>query len=308
MIEYWAPIKNRLHEESLLHHPNNEIGKMFEVFFNEMLNQFSEDNMLFVDQGFLLTTSGLYLDIRGNELGLPRKEGTYAEGTVVFTLTKEIRKSAEPKKLENVEEDGITYDFRMEELQTLLDNINEERKDDEDYTTILEARSAEATFTIPEGTPVFSDVGFEYILTEDVVFQKGDILQEGKVKAKESGKRYNAGIGEIKVFNANEINKDLIVENLVRINGGNDGESDEEYARRLINNNSVNISVNYLKRQNIVIYAKKDVDDELRTKLTSFNPYLTNEYALIPPNNEISDYVLNELIINDWTEVYMRGW
>lgn len=308
MIEYWESIKNRLHEESLLHHPNNEIGKMFETFFNKMLNQFSEDNVLFLDQGFLITTSGLYLDIRGQELGLPRREGTFAEGTVVFTLTKEIIKSSAPKKLENVVEGGITYDFRMEELQTLLDNINEERQNDEDFTTILEARSAENTFTIPQGTPVFSNVGFEYLLVEDVVFNKGDILKEGKIRAKESGSRYNAGIGEICVFNASEINKDLIVENLVWINDGNDGESDEEYARRLINNNSVNISVNFLKRQNIVIYSKKDVDDELRNNLTSFNPYLNNEYALIPPNNEISDYVLNELIINDWTVVYIKGW
>lgn len=308
MTDYWETIKLRLHEESGLHHPSNKIGEFLEIFFNKILNQFSEDNMLFLDQGFIVTSSGLYLDKRGHELGLPRKEGEYATGTVVFTLTKEIPITQTPKPLENEEENGVVHDYRPAEIQTILNEMNNERIEDDDYDTIREPREATNKFTIPQGISIFSDVGFEYILQEDVTFEKGTIFVEGRIKAKESGGRFNAGIDTVNVFNANSINKDLIVTNISLISGGSDGESDSEYAQRLLNNESTNISVNYLKKMGILIYTKNDLDDNIRTKMTSFNPYLFNEYALIPPNNEVADFTLHELIVNDWTVVYIKGW
>lgn len=306
--DYWEAIKNRLHEESALQHPDNGVAPILKLIINYTLNKFSEDNILFLDQGFILTASGLYLDIYGHELGLPRKEGEYATGIVEFSLNREIPKTQEPVKLENEVENGIVYDYRPEEFQTLLDRINAERIEDDSVETIFEVRPATNTFTIPEGTSIFSETGFEYLLLDDVTFNKGDTIREGRVKALESGQRYNVGVNELILFNADSVDKDLAVTNPKSITGGKDGESDTEYGQRLLNNNSVNISVNYLKRQGIVIYTKGERDEDIRTKMTSFNPYLFNEYALIPPNNEVADYTLHELIVNDWTMVYIKGW
>lgn len=308
MTDYWETIRDRLHEESGLHHPSNKMGELFNVFFNGMLNQFSEDNMLFLDQGFIVTASGLYLDIRGHEIGLPRKEGEYASGSVIFTLTREVPETETPQKLENEEENGVVHDYRPSQIQTIIDEINTTRLEDNEYDTLIEARPAVNKFTIPQGMTVYSDVGFEYTLQEDVTFEKGDYFVEGLIKAKESGARYNAEIGTVNIFDSNQVNKDLIVMNTNLVKGGSDGESDAEYGQRLLNNESTNISVNYLKKQGITIYTKNDLSDDIRTKMTSFNPYLFNEYALIPPNNEVADYTLNELIVNEWTVVYIRGW
>lgn len=320
MTKYWESIRERLHEESALHHPLNQIGQLFEIFFDETLNQYHEDERLFQDQGFLITASGVFLDIRGEELGLPRKTGKYAVGTVEFTLVREINQTATPVPLENEEEGGVVYDYRPEDVQTLLDRINQKRKNEGSTVKILEAREATADFIIPQGTPVYSDVGFEYNLTGDVTFKKGQKIAYGEIIAKESGKRFNTSIDSISLMGVpsssddatlnavSTVNKDLVVTNTEAITGGEDGESDGEYRLRLLNNISRNISIGYLKRQGIIIYSTKSLKHDTRISLTSFNPYLANKYVLIPPNNEVLDFVKNELIINDSTLVYIKGW
>ena len=449
--DYWKAIRERLHEESGLHYPQNVMGQLLNIFFNSMLNQFSDDNRLFVDQGFLITSEGIYLDIRGKELGLPRKEGKYAEGNVVFTLTREIDQRKTPKPLPE-EEGDIIYDYTDEDVQIILDQLNEKRKKSKDYSTILEAREATSVFTIPENTIIYSNSGFEYALTSDVVFEKGQKTAKGHVKAKDSGEKYNAlidtltvfgesnfpidiasktvelvnqkscpngykfktgvlgaseqrfeiivkngnpvyvtrdgetylkpvydsygrkttlGVGEsiqtaifkksiietttnsdgttsdttltiatksinikndtgtittpktilnydnknsykfltyIKAVGGNDINKDLIVTNNEMIDGGEDGETDDQYRQRLLNNINTNITINYLKKQGIIIYSKKNHDDDVRTKMTSFNPYLNNMYDVIPPYNEVYDFVKYDLIADQYIMVYIRGW
>lgn len=444
-INYWKHIRDRLHEESGLHYPRNTMSQLFETFFNEILNQFSTDNRLFVDQGFLVTSSGLYLDIRGNELGLPRKEGKYASGKVIFTLTREIDKTKTPKPIPIDENEDIVYDYTPEDVQTLIDQINLKRKQ-KGNSTILETREATSIFTVPSGTVVYSDTGFEYILQNNVNFVKGQTYAEGVVRAKDSGERYNTEIDTLSIFGESnfpidlsnkiveltdqtscptgftfktsapldselafeiivkngepvyitennklylkpvyntqgalnklstgesvqtavfkkvlsgsgtydeqillptrqiniyndtktlkisktvlnyedsstykfltyvkgvggtDINKDLLVFNAEPIDGGEDGESDDSYRQRLLNNINTNISINYLKKQGIIIYSKKNLKDDVRTKMTSFNPYLNNKYDVIPPDNEVFDFVKYELIADPYIMVYIRGW
>lgn len=308
MTDYWRSIRKRLHEESGLHYPLNPVGQMLEIFFNEILTQFRNDKKTFMDQGFLITSEGLYLDIRGNELGLPRKEGKYAEGRVEFTLIHEIPQTSTPEKLKNETIGGEVFDFRLEDLQTILDRINNARKNDTNITTIYEARSATADFTIPKGMSIFSDTGFEYELMEDVKFLKGSQIASGLVRAKESGDRFNTEIDSLTIFNASEVNKDLIVTNTELIQGGVDGESDAEYKQRLLNNTSTNITLNYLKRMGIIFYSKNSLNEDVRTKLTSFNPYVSHYYAAIPPSNGVHDYVKYELITEDCFVIYIKGW
>lgn len=308
MTDYWSTIQERLHEESGLKYPLNPVGEMLKIFFNNILEQFSEDDRTFINQGFLITSEGLYLDIRGNELGLPREEGEYAEGKIEFTLTREIPKTQNPLKLENEEIEGIVFDFRLEDLQVLLDRLNENRKRDNSVETILEAREATADFVIPKGISIFSDTGFEYELLENVEFKVGQRIASGLIRAKETGSRYNADIGTLTVFGAEEVNKDLIVTNTELIKGGLDGETDDQYRQRLLNNISTNITINLLKNKNIIIYSKKSLNDDVRTRLTSFNPYLNDEYAIIPPNNEVHDYVKYELITEYCFVIYIKGW
>lgn len=436
-IHYWDAIRDRLHEESGLHYPRNTIGKLFNIFFDETLNQFTEDDRLFLDQGFLITSSGIYLDIRGKELGLPRKEGTYAKGTVEFTLTKKIPQSSVPQPLQNVNENGTVFDYRPSDVQTIINRINQERISNSLTNTILEVREATAPFTIPEGTSVFSDTGFEYVLMDNVEFEVGQKIAYGDVIAKESGQRYNTLIDTIHLFHndssvfegegavseltnqtskpdgysvkqgfpdnnekefeiivkndspvyitsnsklylkplytrtgvkntlstgesvvvalfkktvvdggeiiklpvvsveegnttieyldysndnaykfiiyiendvGSDVNADLVVTNTEAITGGVDGEEDDDYRLRLLNNISQNITINYLKRQGIIIYSVDSLEDNVRTKVTSFNPYVNNEYAIIPSNNEVRDFVKDELVTEYCFNIYIRGW
>lgn len=306
MTDYWATIQERLHEESGLHHPNNTMGRILESYFNGLLNEFSKDNEDFVDQGFLITSDGLYLDIRGDEFALPRKEGEYATGVISFTLTKEVNANETPKKIENISQEGVTFNYVPESIQNMIDSLNKERE--ENGEKLLETRECTKTFTIPEGTVVVSDTGFEYILRESVEFPQGETIISGKIIAKESGVRYNTEEETINVVNSSQINSDLRCTNPTKIFDGKDGESDDDYRRRLLNNINTNISVNFLKRQNIIIYTKNKLNDSVRTSMTSFNPCVNNMYCAIPPTDEVSDFLNNELIANDNVVVYIKGW
>lgn len=306
--DYWKAMELRLHEESGLHNPLNEIGQMFNIFFNEMLHQFSEDNRLFLDQGFLATAEGLYLDIFGKEMGLPRRGGKYAKGTVKFSLTRKIPQEEEPEKITNESEEGLTFDFQPEKIQDILDELNEERKNDASTTTILELREAESNIPIFKGTKIYSDTGFEYITTEEVTLPKGHKFVSVPVIARESGERYNAEANTLSVFDSSSIDDDLIVMNIDEIKGGEEEENDGSYRQRLLNNKTLNISVNHLVRNGVIVYTKENVDDDIRIKTTSNNPYLNNKYALIPPENEVKEFIIKDLLMDDNVRIYIMGW
>lgn len=317
-IDYWESIRNRLHEESGLHYPFNEIGQMLELFFNKILNEFSTENRNFLDQGFLHTTTGIYLDERGKEMAMPRKGGKPAKGYVQFILTQKIPETETPTELiaKTNSTDGKTYDFQLDSVKNILNRINKERFDDENITTILEPRQAKSNITIPKGTSVYSDVGFEYLTTREVILKKGEMIITIPVQSNGKGPQYNTEENTIKTFvykgteedNVSYINSDLIVVNDTQIKGGKAGESDDAYRQRLLNNINSNISVNHLKKQGVTLFSKKEVDDNIRVKLSSNNPYVTNKYGAIPPNREMKDYMENEMIINDWVILYHKGW
>ncbi|RAP46455.1 MAG: hypothetical protein BZ136_07555 [Methanosphaera sp. rholeuAM74] len=86
------------------------------------------------------------------------------------------------------------------------------------------------------------------------------------------------------------------------------GEDDESYRQRLFNLTSCYLSVNFIKMQNALVYTKDDVEDSIRLKMTSNNPYLNNEYAVIPPNVDVFDFLENDVLFDDVYVLYKRGW
>lgn len=160
MTNYWKYIEERLHEESNLHYPNNNIKLILETYLNGILNKFYEESIDLLKNSFLLTMTGKHLDLKGEEYGIKR------------------------------------------------------------------------------------DVD----------------------------------------------------------------ESDDEYRQRLFNVVLEYLSVNFIKMQKTLVFTKKSVDDNIREKMTSNNPYLNNEYAVIPPNDDISNFLKNDVIYEDVYQIYVKGW
>ena len=308
MTDYWTAIQERLHEESGLRYPLNTMTRILQTYFNHILNKFSEDNREMVDQGFLITTSGYFLDIRGAEMGLPRHEGTYATGQVTFTLIREIKQEQESTPLPEVIDDGETFDFVPDAVQVLMNKLNTEREET-DSPTKIDIRIAKNAETFGKGLRLKSETGFEYVLEETVTIPAGSSIGTGRIKAVESGQRYNTEANTITTIVDNGYNNgNYMVTNAADIVDGVDGEDDDSYRKRLLNNISTNISVNFLKRQGIIIYSKKSLKNNIRVNMTSFNPYLNDEYCLIPPDDELLDYVTNEVIGDYCFVVYLKGW
>lgn len=306
--DYWEAIERRLHEESGLHSPLNGIGQLFNTFFNEMLHKFSDDNISFLDQGFLVTAEGLYLDLFGEEMAMPRYKGKFAKGNIIFQLVNRIPKTEKPKKLPKSDE-PVTFDYSYESVQQILDSINEERLKEPEYTDLVEPRNAESDVPIFKGTRLFSDKGFEYVTMYDVTIPEGSSTTTVPITAVKSGSMYNVdNKKEITVVDKSNINEDLIVFNDAPVTGGKDGETDNHYRRRLLNNESVNLSVNQIKREGIIVYSKKNRDDVIRVKMSSLNPYMSNKYALIPSNDEKLYFSEYDLIADDNVKVYRKGW
>ena len=158
--DYWRYIEERLHEESLLHYPDNKLRLILKSFLNGILNDFYDDSFDLMKQSFLVTMSGKYLDIKAEEYGLKRKTD----------------------------------------------------------------------------------------------------------------------------------------------------ESDDELRQRIFNATSTYLSVNFIKLQKTLIYTKKDLNDSIREKMSSNNPYLNNEYAVIPPDVETYDFLENDVVYEKIYQLYKKGW
>lgn len=257
MTEYWRAIERRLHEESALHYPRNKMRLILKAYIDGTLNKFDADDRKFFEQGFLLTCSGEYLDLRGAEMGIPRKEGKIATGTVTFKLT----------------------------------------------------NGAVSRISIPKGTIVSSYVtGYEYVTKNRAYIEVGETSVTVNVQAITYGKKYNCSKNEITYVETESIPSTVAVINETACTGGEDGESDGEYRQRLFNFISTNLSVNFLKKQGIIIYSKKKYDDEIRTKMSSLNPYMSNQYCAIPPNDTIMKYVEKDIIYYKIMQIYIKGW
>ena len=256
-MDYWRFIQRRLHAESALHYPRNRVRKILRAYLNGTLNDCEVDSRHFFEQGFLLTCEGRFLDERGNEMGIPRKKGKTAEGTVHFELSK----------------------------------------------------PATSRLKIPKGTLVYSSfTGYEYLTTYDAYIDVGETEVVVKIQAITYGKRFNAYEEELTTIDTTYLSKDLTVKNEIPILGGEDMESDAEYRQRLFNSISVNLSINFLKRQGIIIYSKKEYNNNIRIKLSSLNPYLNNKYAAIPPSNEVLNFLDRDVIHDKIMQIYIKGW
>ena len=160
LTDYWRYIEDRLHEESMLHYPENKLKEILNSFLNGVLNEFYDDSFDLMKQSFLVTMSGKYLDIKAEEYGLKRDTG----------------------------------------------------------------------------------------------------------------------------------------------------ESDDELRQRIFNATSTYLSVNFIKLQKTLIYTKKNLNDSIREKMSSNNPYLNNEYAVIPPDVETYDFLENDVVYEKIYQLYKKGW
>lgn len=161
---------------------------------------------------------------------------------------------------------------------------------------------------IPRNTLMLSIYGYEYITLNDAYIGVGETTTTVNVQAITYGKRYNIDAKELTIIDNTRLSSELEVSNEIPITGGTDGETDEEYRKRIFNAYSPRLTVDYLKKQGIIIYSKKEFEEDIRTKMTSLNPYLNNVYAGIPPNEEIADFLDNDVIHNKHIYIYTKGW
>ena len=175
--------------------------------------------------------------------------------------------------------------------------------------TFTLTEDAKSKLKIPRNTTIQNRVtSYEYITTRDAYIEEGEKNVVVSVQSITYGKRFNADIGELTLFSNQYLPSNLSVNNEGTITGGSDGETDSEYRKRLFNSYSAHLTINYLKKQGIIIYSKKNYEDEIRINMTSLNPYLNNKYAAIPPNDEILDFLDNDVIHDKHMMIYIKGW
>lgn len=85
-------------------------------------------------------------------------------------------------------------------------------------------------------------------------------------------------------------------------------ESDNDYRQRLFNAISTVLNVNFIKKQGIIVYTKKEKEDNIRQKMTSNNPYINNTYAIFPKTSTSSFFISTDFIYEYVTTYYMKGW
>ncbi|WP_455644815.1 hypothetical protein [Methanosphaera sp.] len=160
MTNRWTPIELRLHEESGLHYPENHVRKILEACINGILNDVESEIDDAIYESFLLTCSGIYLDMNGEEIGILRETD----------------------------------------------------------------------------------------------------------------------------------------------------ETDDEYRQRLFNALSSYLSVNFVKLQGMILYSKDELESNIRSKLTSLNPYLSKYYAGIPKNSIATEFLTTDMIYEYNIYYYVKGW
>lgn len=73
MVTKWDAIESRLHEETALRYPDNKMRKILEATLNGLLGDLEKDTMDLFYESFLITATGKYLDLRGEEFGIKRE-------------------------------------------------------------------------------------------------------------------------------------------------------------------------------------------------------------------------------------------
>lgn len=100
---------------------------------------------------------------------------------------------------------------------------------------IFRASTLAGAGTIPIGTKVVTDTGFEYVLTTTASLGSGDVTTSGNVRAVEAGKATQVGAGAIKRFQnpSGLFDKTLQITNDAATAGGEDAEDDETFRARI---------------------------------------------------------------------------
>ncbi|WP_292474155.1 hypothetical protein [Methanosphaera sp.] len=85
-------------------------------------------------------------------------------------------------------------------------------------------------------------------------------------------------------------------------------ETDASYRQRIFNMISSFLTVNFMKKQGLILYTIDTLDSNIRTKVTSNNPYLNNLYMALPRHNLARDFLLNDTIYEYNIVHYIKLW
>ena len=85
-------------------------------------------------------------------------------------------------------------------------------------------------------------------------------------------------------------------------------ESDESYRQRILNMISSFFTVNFMKKQGFILYTIHSLESNVRTEMTSNNPYLNNIYMAIPKHALARDFMLNDTIYEYNLVHYTKLW
>ena len=85
-------------------------------------------------------------------------------------------------------------------------------------------------------------------------------------------------------------------------------ESDNSYRQRILNMISSFFTVNFMKKQGFILYTINSLDSNIRTEMTSNNPYLNNEYMGIPKHALAREFMLKDTIYEYNIVLYTKLW
>lgn len=85
-------------------------------------------------------------------------------------------------------------------------------------------------------------------------------------------------------------------------------EDDDNYRKRIFNIISYNLTVNYLKRQGLLLYNLINIENNPRYGMTSHNPYMSNYFLALPETQLARDFMLNDMIYEYVLKYYIKGW
>ena len=149
----------------------------------------------------------------------------------LFSLYKEMFRTAKMKFVldsENTYLDRLGCEVHLRRKKATVATGNVTFSTDETIT---------GQYTIPAGTVILSRYkGYEYVLDENVILESSSTPKTGTVHSKLTGAAYNTEADTLTAFqDINSIRKNIKVTNNTPITGGEDGESDESFKRRILN-------------------------------------------------------------------------
>ena len=92
--------------------------------------------------------------------------------------------------------------------------------------------------------------------------------------------------------------------NIIRI----EGETDDEYRRRILNSLNLELTVPYCLSQGMYVWAAESLDSNIRTSLSSNNTYNSKFYFIVPKSEEATNFARKQMILDDIAQLLVKGW